>query len=72
MRLNNIGPDMKVKRIEEKISRKQVGEGAGTSGAYLSGLINHPEKIVDKTYPAAMGRPGYDVQLAYVKREKDK
>ena len=69
MLLNNIELDMKVKCIEEKISQKQVGEDVGTSGAYLSRLINHPEKIVNKTYLAAMERLGYDVQLTYVKRE---
>lgn len=69
MLLNNIELDMKVKCIEEKVSQKQVGEDVGTSGAYLSRLINHPEKIVNKTYLAAMERLGYDVRLTYVKRE---
>ena len=69
MLLNNIELDMKVKCIEEKISQKQVGEDVGTSGAYLSRLINHPEKIVNKTYLAAMERLGYDVRLVYEKRE---
>ena len=69
MLLNNIELDIKVKCIEEKISQKQVGEDAGTSGAYLSRLINHPEKIVNKTYLAAMERLGYDVRLTYVKRD---
>ena len=70
MLLNNIELDMKVKCIEEKISQKQLGEEVGTSGAYLSRLINHPEKIVNKTYLAAMERLGYDVQLTYVKKEE--
>ena len=69
MLLNNIELDMKVKCREEKISQKQVGEDVGTSGAYLSRLINHPEKIVNKTYLAAMERLGYDVRLVYEKRE---
>ena len=63
MLLNNIELDMKVKCIEEKISQKQLGEDIGTSGAYLSRLINHPEKIVNKTYLAAMEKLGYDVRL---------
>lgn len=72
MLLNNIELDMKVKCIEEKISQKQLGEEVGTSGAYLSRLINHPEKIVNKTYLAAMERLGYDVQLTYVKKEENR
>ena len=66
MLLNNIELDMKVKCIEEKISQKQVGEDVGTSGAYLSKLINPPEKIVNNTYLVAMERLVYDVQLTYV------
>ena len=71
MLLNNIELDWKVKCIEEKISQKQVGEDVGTSGAYLSRLINHPEKIVNKTYLAALERLGYDVRLVYEKREAE-
>ena len=69
MLLNNIELDVKTKCIEEKVSQKQVGEDSGTSGAYLSRLINHPEKIVNKTFLAAMERLGYDVRLVYEKRE---
>ena len=61
---------MKVKCIEEKISQKQLGEDIGTSGAYLSRLINHPEKIVNKTYLAAMEKLGYDIRLVYEKRDE--
>ena len=70
MLLNNIELDMKVKCIEEKISQKQLGEDIGTSGAYLSRLINHPEKIVNKTYLAAMEKLGYDIRLVYEKRDE--
>ena len=69
MLLNNIELDVKTKCIEEKVSQQKVGEDVGTSGAYVSRLINHPEKIVNKTFLAMLERLGYDVQLTYVKRE---
>ncbi len=69
MHLNNIELDVKTKCIEEKVSQQKVGEDVGTSGAYVSRLINHSEKIVNKTFLAMLERLGYDVQLTYVKRE---
>lgn len=69
MLLNNIELDVKTKCIEEKISQQKVGEEVGTSGAYVSRLINHPEKIVNKTFLAMMEKLGYDVRLTYEKRD---
>lgn len=71
MLLNNIELDVKTKCIEEKVSQQQIGEDVGTSGAYVSRLINHPEKIVNKTFLAVMERLGYDVRLTYEKREEN-
>jgi len=65
---NNIELDVKTKCIEEKISQHQVAEDIGTSGTYVSRLINPPEKIVNKTLLAMMERLGYDVRLVYEKR----
>ena len=70
MLLNNIELDVKTKCIEEKISQQKVGEDVGTSAPYVSRLINHPEKIVNKTFLAMMERLGYDVRLVYEKREE--
>ena len=66
---NNIELDVKTKCIEEKVSQHQVAANIGTSGPYISRLINHPEKIVNKTFLAMMEDLGYDVQLTYVNRE---
>ena len=66
---NNIELDVKSKCIEEKVSQHQVAENIGTSGTYISRLINHPEKIVNKTFLAMMEDLGYDVRLTYEKRD---
>ena len=58
MLLNNIELDVKIKCIEEKVSQQKIGR-----------LINHPEKIVNRTFLAMMERLGYDVRLVYEKRE---
>ena len=71
MMLNNRELDVKTKCIEEKISQQKIGEAAGTSGAYVSRLINHPEKIVNKTFVTMMEKLGYDIRLTYEKRETE-
>ena len=67
---NNIELDVKTRCIEEKISQQQIAEDIGTSGTYVSRLIKHQEKIVNKTFIAMMERLGYDVELTYTKRNR--
>ena len=69
MLCNNIELDVKTKCIEEEVSQRQMAEDIGTSGTYVSRLINHPEKIVNRTFLAMMERLGYDVRLTYEKRD---
>ncbi len=68
---NNIELDVKTRCIEKKISQQQIADDIGTSGTYVSRLIKHREKIVNKTFIAMMERLGYDVELTYVKQNKD-
>ena len=65
---NNIEVDVKTSCIEEKISQQQLADDIGTSGTYVSRLIKHQEKIINKTFIAMMERLGYDVELKYIKR----
>ena len=65
---NNIEVDVKTRCIEEKISQQQLAGDIGTSGTYVSRLIKHQEKIINKTFIAMMERLGYDVELKYIKR----
>ena len=69
MLCNNIELDVKTKCIEEEVSQRQMAEDIGTSGTYVSRLIIHPEKIVNRTFLAMMERLGYDVRLTYEKRD---
>lgn len=70
MLLNNIELDVKTKCIEQKVTQQKIGEQVGTSGPYVSRLINHPEKIVNGTFLLVMEQLGYDVRLVYEKRSK--
>ncbi len=65
---NNIEVDVKTRCIEEKISQQQLADDIGTSGTYVSRLIKHQEKIINKTFIAMMERLGYDVELKYIKQ----
>ena len=65
---NNIEVDVKTRCIEEKISQQQLADDIGTSGTYVSRLIKHQEKIINKTFIAMMECLGYDVELKYIKR----
>lgn len=67
---NNIELDVKTRCIEEKLNQQQIAEAIGTSGTYVSRLIKHQDKIVNKTFIAIMDSLGYDVELTYVKREQ--
>lgn len=67
---NNIELDVKTRCIEEKISQQQIADDIGTSGTYVSRLIKHQEKIVNKTFIAMMERLGYHVRLTYEKIEE--
>ncbi len=65
---NNIEIDVKVKCIEERKTQAKIAESIGTSAQYVSRLINHQDKILNKTYISIMEELGYDIELQYKKR----
>ena len=71
MLTNNIEIDVKTRCIVENVSQQQVADDIGTSGTYVSRLIKHQDKIVNKTFIAMMERLGYDVELVYKKRQPE-
>ncbi len=68
---NNIELDVKTRCIEGKISQRHLADEIGTSGTYVSRLIKHQDKIVNRVFIAIMDRLGYDVELKYRKKQKD-
>ncbi len=41
----------------------------GTSAPYISRLINKQNSIVNKVFVYLLEKPGYDIQITYVKKE---
>jgi hypothetical protein len=43
----------------------------GTSAPYISRPINKKDGIVNKVFVEMLEKPGYDIQITYVKKETD-
>lgn len=67
---NNIEIDVKVKCVEEQTTQAELADKVGTSASYVSRLIKMPDKIVNRTFVQMMEKLGYDIELAYKKREE--
>jgi plasmid maintenance system antidote protein VapI len=68
---NNVEIDVKVKCIEENITQAKVAESIGTSPQYISRLIKHQDRIVNKTFISILETLGYDIELVYTKRPQE-
>jgi len=68
---NNVEIDVKVKCIEENITQAKVAESIGTSPQYISRLIKHQDRIVNKTFISILESLGYDIELVYTKRSQE-
>lgn len=66
---NNIELDVKVKCLEAGMTQQQVGETIGTTGQYVNRVLKKKEGIVNKTFVQMLEALGYDIELAYVKKE---
>ena len=68
---NNIELDVKVKCIENSITQVQLAEEVGTSSPYVNRIIKKQDGVVNKTFVQMLEALGYDIELTYVKREKN-
>lgn len=68
---NNIELDVKVKCIENGITQAQVAEKVGTSSPYVNRIIKKQDGVVNKTFVQMLEALGYDIELTYVKRDKN-
>lgn len=67
---NDIEIDIKIKCLEAKMTQQQLGEAVGTTGQYVNRIIKKKDGVVNKTFVQMMEALGYDIVLAYEKREE--
>ena len=72
MLLNNIELDIKTKCIEEKTTQSKIADGVGTTPSYVNRIVKSKEPVVNRTFIAMMEQLGYNVELTYVKKKKEK
>jgi len=68
---NNIELDVKIKCIESGITQAQLAEKVGTSSPYVNRIIKKQDGVVNKTFVQMLEALGYDIELTYVKRDKN-
>ena len=68
---NNLEIDVKVKWLEAGMTQMQLGEKINSTGQYVNRIIKKKDGIVNKTFVEMMEALGYDIELSYVKREKE-
>lgn len=68
---NNLEIDVKVKCLEAGMTQMQLGEKINSTGQYVNRIIKKKDGIVNKTFVEMMEALGYDIELSYVKREKE-
>ena len=68
---NNIEIDIKVKCVEEQMTQAKLDEKVGTPASYVNKLIKRDEGVVNNTFVKMLEVLGYDIELHYVKRNKE-
>ena len=68
---NNLEIDVKVKCLEAGMTQMQLGEKINSTGQYVNRIIKKRDGIVNKTFVEMMEALGYDIELTYLKRDKD-
>ena len=68
---NNLEIDVKSKCMEEGITQAQLASKVGTTAPYVNRIIKKPEGVVNKTFISMIEQLGYDIEIVYVKKQKD-
>ena len=68
---NNIELDVKVKCIENGTTQAKIAEDINTTKSYVNRIIKKQDGVVNKTFVQMMEALGYDIELTYVKRDKN-
>lgn len=68
---NNLEIDVKVKCLEAGMTQMQLGEKINSTGQYVNRIIKKKDGIVNKTFVEMMEALGYDIEITYVKRERE-
>lgn len=68
---NNLEIDVKVKCLEAGMTQMQLGEKINSTGQYVNRIIKKKDGIVNKTFVEMMEALGYDIELTYLKRDKN-
>jgi len=66
---NNIELDVKTKCIEQGKTQVQIAEDINTTKAYVNRIIKRDDGVVNKTFVQMIESLGYDIEIAYIKRE---
>lgn len=69
---NNIEMDVKMRCIEKSTTQAKIAENIGTSPSYVNKIVRSKEQIMNKTFLTMMEDLGFDVELHYVERGKEK
>lgn len=69
---NNIELDVKIKCIEQGTTQAQIAEDIQTTKSYVNRIIKKQDGVVNKTFVQMLEALGYDIELTYVKREKNR
>ena len=69
MIINDISADVKAKCLEAGVYQLDLAKKIGTSGSYLSRIVNQKGNIMNRFFIKMLEVLGYDIQLVYVKKE---
>jgi len=68
---NNIELDVKVMCLQAGKTQQQLGEAIGTTGQYVNRVIKKKDGLLNNTYVKMIEALGYDIELTYIKRDKE-